>query len=101
MAFADGVTPIRWSDNFGASADGATTNGEDSMQEAVRRNAVTNLDSHCTDIAFKSFLSFSYLSISSKLNNVGINMDSNKNQVAVSSLFFPFLMCLFLLSLIT
>ena len=58
---------------------------EDSLQRAMRRKAVHNLDSLGTELKSKSFLSFSPTSIQSKLGSVGLKLGSNKSQVEVST----------------
>ena len=58
---------------------------EDSLKKAMRRKAERNLDSLGTDMKSKSLLSFSPLSIHSKLSSVGFNLGSSKSQVEVST----------------
>ena len=58
-------------------------NGRGLVDEGYASQAARNLDSLGTDVKSKSFLSFSPLSIQSKLNSVGFNLGSNKAQVEV------------------
>ena len=67
------------------ATDGTSAMDEDSLKKAMRRKAACNLDSLGTDVKSKSFLSFSPISIQSKLNSVGFNLGSNKAQVEVST----------------
>ena len=77
--------PTRRSARFAVAVDGASATDEDSMMRAMRRKAVLNLDSYDSVTFSKSFLSFSPSSISSNLNNVGIKLGSDKNQICVST----------------
>jgi hypothetical protein len=78
------TTPIRRSDRHFSSADGSSATDENSLSKAMRRQAERNLDSPIGTPCNKSFLSFSGTRICSSLNNVGITIGKNNNDVRIS-----------------
>ena len=79
------VTPTRRSARHAVADDGTTDTDEDSLAKAMRRKAVQNLDNQGTSSSPKSFLSFSTTSIVAKLNNVGVSLGNNENDISVST----------------
>ena len=77
-------TPLRRSGRHFTSADGSSATDECSLSKAMRRQAERNLDPPTGTPCNKSFLSFSDSRISSSLNNVGIKIGKNDNDVCIS-----------------
>jgi hypothetical protein len=65
--------------------DGFVATDEDTMQKAMRRKAVKNLDFSGMDHASSSFIAFPTQVLSSKLNSVGISLGKNDFEINVSA----------------
>ena len=79
------MTPTRRSGRHAVADDGRTNTDEDSLANAMWHKAAQNLDNQGTSSSLKSFLSFSNTSIISKLNNVGVSLGNNENDISVST----------------
>ena len=79
------MTPTRRSGRHAVADDGRMDTDEDSLAKAMRRKAAQNLDNQGTSSSPKSFLSFSTTSIVAKLNNVGVSLGNNENDISVST----------------
>ena len=77
-------TPLRRSGRHFTSADGSSATDECSLSKTMRRQAQRNLDPPTGTPCNKSFLSFSDSRISSNLNNVGLKIIKNDNDVCIS-----------------
>jgi hypothetical protein len=81
----DGETPVCRSGRHEVGADGASATDEDSLKKAMHRKAAYNLDTCVMKQSSKFLLSLSSQSIKANLNNVGISMSNNRNDIDVST----------------